>query len=141
MKEVGVYGWPAASEGNFTWCWFSHIHLPKLEIKFSLQQTSLQTATTSNYLTEDTTEEEDLCDELILSEILGVVKVMMRDPLRASRDGTDTQFLNLMEKYGKWRSLAIVELVAMAPTFQQHPKKSKIQINKIPKQTCGWQST
>ena len=27
-----------------------------------------------NYLTEDTTEEEDLCDELILSEILGVVK-------------------------------------------------------------------
>ena len=53
---------------------FSHIHLPKLEIKFSLQQTSLHTATTSNYLTEDTTEEEDLCDELILSEILGVVK-------------------------------------------------------------------
>ena len=51
--------------------------------------------------TEDTTEEEDLCDELILSEILGVVKVTMRDPLRASRDGTDTQFLNLMEKYGK----------------------------------------
>ena len=53
---------------------FSHIHLPKLEIKISLQQTSLHTATTSNYLTEDTTEEEDLCDELILSEILGVVK-------------------------------------------------------------------
>ena len=74
MKEVGVYGWPASSEGNFTWCWFSHIHLPKLEIKFSLQQTSLHTATTGNYLTEDTTEEEDLCDELILSEILGVVK-------------------------------------------------------------------
>ena len=54
--------------------YFSHIHLPKLEIKISLQQTSLHTATTGNYLTEDTTEEEDLCDELILSEILGVVK-------------------------------------------------------------------
>ena len=74
MKEVGVYGWPASSEGNFTWCWFSYFHLPKLEIKISLQQTSLHTATTGNYLTEDTTEEEDLCDELILSEILGVVK-------------------------------------------------------------------
>ena len=59
---------------------FSHIHLPKLEIKISLQQTSLHTATTSYYLTEDTTEEEDLCDELILSEILGVVK---RDDERA----------------------------------------------------------
>ena len=44
--------------------------------------------------TEDTTEEEDLCDKLILSEILGVVKVTMWDPLGASRDGTDTQFLN-----------------------------------------------
>ena len=53
---------------------FSHIHLPKLEIKISLQQTSLHTATTSNYTTEDTTEEEDLCDQLILSEVLGVVK-------------------------------------------------------------------
>ena len=129
MKEVGVYGWQESSEGNFTWCWFSHIHLPKLEIKFSLHPTSLHTATTSNYLTEDTTEEEDLCDELILSEILGVVKVTMRDPLWASRDGTDTQFLNLMEKYGKWRSLAIVELVATAPTFQQHPQKSRIRID------------
>ena len=47
---------------------------PKIRDEISLQQTSLHTATTSNYLTEDTTEEEDLCDELILSEILGVVK-------------------------------------------------------------------
>ena len=22
MKEVGVYGGPASSKGNFTWCWF-----------------------------------------------------------------------------------------------------------------------
>ena len=52
-----------------------------------------------------------------------LLKVTMRDPLGTSRDGTDTQFLNLMEKYGRWRSPAIVELVAMAPTFQQHPQK------------------
>ena len=38
-------------------------------------------------------------------------------------------FLNLMEKYGKWRSLATVEWVTMAPTFQQHPKKSRIRID------------
>ena len=52
-----------------------------------------------------------------------LLKVTMRDPLGASRDGTDTQFLNLMEKYGGWRPPDIVELVAMAPTFQQHPQK------------------
>ena len=47
---------------------------PKIRDKISLQQTSLYTVTTSNYPTKDTTEEEDLCNELILSEILGVVK-------------------------------------------------------------------
>ena len=60
-----------------------------------------------------------------------LLKVTMRDPLRASRDGTDTQFLNLMEKYGGWRPPehdgwrppGIVELVAMASTFQQHPQR------------------
>ena len=60
-----------------------------------------------------------------------LLKVTMRDPLGASRDGTDTQLLNLMEKYGgwrppeygRWRPPDIVELVAMAPTFQQHSQR------------------
>ena len=123
MKEVGVYGWPASSEGDFTWYWFSHIHLPKLEIKISLQQTSLHTATTSNYLTEDTTEEEDLCDELILSEILGVVKGDDEGSSWGQQRWWWYSISQPMEKYGGWRPPEIVELVAMAPTFQQHPQK------------------
>ena len=58
-----------------------------------------------------------------------LLKVTMRDPPGASRDGTDTQFLNQMENYCGQLSPTIVELAAMAPTFQQHPQKSRIRID------------
>ena len=67
---------------------------PKIRDKISLQQTSLHTATTSNYLLKILLKKKICVMSPFYLKFWVLLKVTMRDPLGASIDVTDTQFLN-----------------------------------------------
>ena len=74
---------------------------PKIRDKFSLQQNLLYIQLLQVTILLKILQKKKIC---VMSSFYlkfwVLLKVTMRDPLGASRDGTDTQFLNLMEKYG-----------------------------------------
>ena len=102
-----LWNWIIFCLGKNSWCigavsdtcvWYScrflHIHLPKLEIKLVYNKHLCIQLLRATTLLKILLKKKICVMSSFYLKFWVLLKVTMRDPLRASRDGTDTQFLN-----------------------------------------------